>query len=1473
MLYIADNLSVRAFDTFGNFKHEYNIKPDNISWLRPFRVSRDVEGNIYVLTEANGKIQKINPAGQTVLEFKLDNPIYRNLDYSPMGLVVDKEGIIYVADTWGSQIQKFDQQGKLLGVIGKFGSKIGEFNRPMDLALDAAGNLYVNDTMNGRIQVFTKDGVFLKQITVPTSIPGFFLHSEIAVDAQGNVYVPDVQAQTIRVYNAEGNLVRRFGTEGSGNGQFDSSRLSVAVDANGNIYVGEGNKPRVQKFSPAGEFVSGFGYNRPDNTAADTDFIDAPYLVESDAVGNFFVAGKSDFIQKIDKNGTPLFVFGGSGENDGQIPVRIRDMKTDRDGNLYVLAANTKGSVHKFNSRGEFMFKFAPVSNTGFYSYTSLNTPYGIALDFDGNVYISDKYHIFKYDPEGKLVANISLRTNSGIAFQFDGLHQPESNKAIDFTVSSEGQIYITVKENNSIRIKRFDASGVFISDFTSLDFPAYANLSNIDFDEANNLYTAEEGYLKKYDPVTGALLAKSAFHPYMIYIGSKISVNASGSSILVTGSLHTSSELSISCFKDDSEEEGLSSPNLIAGSVFNDINSNCLHDDNQGMEGIVVEASPGPFYGLTDKAGKYSIAVGEGKFTVKQVLTQQTKLRSIEQLCPAADGEHTVFFNSTGSTTGNINFANKAPLVPYLSISVSSNSRRRCFPGTTTVSYSNTGFAPAENAKVHLHLPEHVVLKSADKPYTRRSDGTYVFEAGTLAAGANGTITIQDSVICGNEAIRGLTVCTKAWITPGNQPATGKATTTVTGRCYYGSGEVRFVIKNTGQAAMQTPKQYRIFKDAQLSAKENYQLAAGDSLVLLIPAEGKTLRLEADQPDGNSDNLLASATVEGCRVIATRIAFSTGFVNALPADDEEAEVAEECLPIIDSYDPNDKLVTPVGLTEENYTPTNTPLKYKIRFQNTGTDVAYRVVVVDTLSEHLDLSTLQMGTSSHNYTFSVSGKGQPVLTWTFNNILLPDSTSNEPGSHGYIQFSIRPKAELPEKTAIENFADIFFDYNSPVRTNVTVNRIYDLPQEIQEENRIVIDEILMTPAIAAFVPESGKFGAEVVVTGAKFSDELQENKVYFNGVAAEVVEAGADKLTVRVPAGATTGTLKVVTTHGGTSSSASFTVYQPPLVSSFSPIEGIAGSEVTLQGEHLESALLEKVLLGNEECQVISSSAGSVTVKVPAGATTGVFTVQSKGGSTESNSNYRVWNNPAITSFDKEMERVGGKVMLHGQNFAPEVIRNKVRFGNLQAEVLQASEQALQVRVPEGARTGIVSVTTPGGTASKTFEIIPAPLLTAVHPPSASVGTVVELRGEYFLVLGKQDTVSFAGTVAVVTGATDKLLKVRVPKGAATGKIVVAGSGGRAEAAFTVEALTPQQAIELYPNPSPGRFTVDFIKADFEVQGVQVFDATGRLVHQQQLSAGQAEKLEVDLREKEAGVYTVIVQTERGKVVKRVSLL
>lgn len=134
------------------------------------------------------------------------------------------------------------------------------------------------------------------------------------------------------------------------------------------------------------------------------------------------------------------------------------------------------------------------------------------------------------------------------------------------------------------------------------------------------------------------------------------------------------------------------------------------------------------------------------------------------------------------------------------------------------------------------------------------------------------------------------------------------------------------------------------------------------------------------------------------------------------------------------AFDPNQKLVsTTLHNPNQPFAPEENELAYQIDFQNTGTDTAFTVSIIDTLSNNLDLETIRFGTSSHPYTWNISGPR--ILKFTFSTILLPDSNTNESKSHGFVKFYIRPKPGLPLTTLISNTATINFDFNSGVRTN------------------------------------------------------------------------------------------------------------------------------------------------------------------------------------------------------------------------------------------------------------------------------------------------------------------------------------------------------------------------------------------------------------------------------------------------------
>ena len=79
------------------------------------------------------------------------------------------------------------------------------------------------------------------------------------------------------------------------------------------------------------------------------------------------------------------------------------------------------------------------------------------------------------------------------------------------------------------------------------------------------------------------------------------------------------------------------------------------------------------------------------------------------------------------------------------------------------------------------------------------------------------------------------------------------------------------------------------------------------------------------------------------------------------------------------------------------------------------------VRIVDTLSNDLDLGSLQFGASSHRFVPTISGKGQPVLTLVFDPINLPDSArSGQAAASGFVDFRIRSSSTAPLGTQIKN---------------------------------------------------------------------------------------------------------------------------------------------------------------------------------------------------------------------------------------------------------------------------------------------------------------------------------------------------------------------------------------------------------------------------------------------------------------------
>lgn len=472
-----------------------------------------------------------------------------------------------------------------------------------------------------------------------------------------------------------------------------------------------------------------------------------------------------------------------------------------------------------------------------------------------------------------------------------------------------------------------------------------------------------------------------------------------------------------------------------VSGKVYHDANESCGVDAGEiGLRDRVVMAGNGR-YAISDSNGDYSLFLDSGQHTLgqtNQILGWGVNCTGIPYLL-AIDS----------IAMDSVDFPNKAQQsCSWLTVEVGSWAQRPCFNNSIYhFNYCNLGSATATDAYVNVWLPSEVFPLSSSVPWSVLGNGWYRFEVGDIDPNECGSISLIDSVDC--EAMVGSTVCVKAEIYPMSQcmiPTVNwdGSSIAVDGHC---DGQTAsFTIRNSGSGDMSVPSEYRLYEDNQLLYIETLlPINSGDSVVITQPANGATLKMEVDQVEGHAGISLPRAFVEVCGSTP----YSMGQITASIQDDIDDYRDAECIELTAAYDPNDKRVVPAGYGPEHFVhPNDSLLEYTIRFQNTGSDTAFNVEVVDTLpTAFLNPVSFLSGVSSHPYTVRMHGNG--IVTWRFENILLPDSTTNEAGSHGFVKFKIRTMPNLPNGTVINNRANIYFDFNAAIVTETCFITISD----------------------------------------------------------------------------------------------------------------------------------------------------------------------------------------------------------------------------------------------------------------------------------------------------------------------------------------------------------------------------------------------------------------------------------------------
>ncbi|MBK8567165.1 MAG: T9SS type A sorting domain-containing protein [Saprospiraceae bacterium] len=519
----------------------------------------------------------------------------------------------------------------------------------------------------------------------------------------------------------------------------------------------------------------------------------------------------------------------------------------------------------------------------------------------------------------------------------------------------------------------------------------------------------------------------------------------------------------------------------LLKGRVFNDAAiGDCEPEDSKpSMVKVKTTASGigGSYVSVSNAYGEYTMLTTVGNVSASAVPPSE-----YWQAC-----ENTVAVPLTGGLVDSIQLGLTALVqCPKLEVTVAAPFLRRCFESTVYVDYCNTGTQPAISATVDVVLDDYLEFLAADVPLFSQNDQALSFLLGDVDAGQCGKIKLTVLVSC--EAALGQLHCVKTHIFPDEDCLNNWSGPWLETSATCNDSTFHFSIHNRG-GAMTSPTTYTV-KGPNPNADYGYE-TIGEGPVLL--GAGDTLSLDLPKPLYTGYTYFNATQAMGFPYgPESRLYLNSCGVGGLPFEmilynDNYDWDYVLCQRNRGSFDPNDKSATPPGLGHHDYLDPSSEIEYQIQFQNTGTDTAFTVVIRDELSPLLQMTSIRPTTSSHPYFMEINGR---ELVFRFANINLPDSSINEPASHGFVRFRIQLKPNAPLGEDLNNKAAIYFDFNDPIWTNNSHYTI-GLPQALStHETRLPALSLHPNPSsgyvafdIPNWVERSSLFIAITDVTG------------------------------------------------------------------------------------------------------------------------------------------------------------------------------------------------------------------------------------------------------------------------------------------------------------------------------------------------------------------------------------------------------
>jgi tripartite motif-containing protein 71 len=267
----------------------------------------------------------------------------------PTALATDRQGNVYVIDADHHRVQKFDGRGTFLTMWGSIGDSKGEFAFrisgpiPGGIAVDERGTVYVSDYFD-RVQAFDGNGKFLLEWGSHGAGAGQFdFPTGMATDRQGMIYVCDAGNHRVQKFDRAGHVLLQWGREGNSDGEFVYPS-GIAVNQRNQVIVSDADNSRAQVFDDTGHFLSSWG-----NTSGGVSGIQPECQpgIAVDAQDNVYVVrNNSDRIDTFDRTGRLLTAWGKTGTADGAF-IYPSGIAVDHQGNVYISDV-IGGRIQKF---------------------------------------------------------------------------------------------------------------------------------------------------------------------------------------------------------------------------------------------------------------------------------------------------------------------------------------------------------------------------------------------------------------------------------------------------------------------------------------------------------------------------------------------------------------------------------------------------------------------------------------------------------------------------------------------------------------------------------------------------------------------------------------------------------------------------------------------------------------------------------------------------------------------------------------------------------------------------------------------------------------------------------------------------------------------------------------------------------------------------------------------------------------------